>query len=59
MSRSFYSKNEEKTFDSLNNYEYLFKNYSSNPPSLEEALMELFRNAKATKEEKSYIFMKI
>ena len=51
MSRSFYSKNEEKTFDSLNNYEYLFKNYSSNPPSLEEALTELFRNAKATKEE--------
>ena len=45
MSRTFYSENEENNLEeSLNKYEYLIKFYSSKPPTLEEALIELFRN---------------
>ena len=48
MSKTFYSENEENTFDSLNNFEYLLKVYSTKPPSLEDALIELFRNGGAS-----------
>ena len=56
MSKTFYSPNEENTFDSLNNYEFLLKNYSSKPPTLEEALIELFRNGGVSKDEAKDIY---
>lgn len=56
MSKTFYSPNEENTFDSLNNYEFLLKNYSSKPPTLEEALIELFRNGGASPNEAKDIY---
>ena len=46
MSRFIYSENEELNFeDSLNKFEYIFESLKSKPPTLEEALIELFRNA--------------
>ena len=45
MSKSFYSENEEFNFESFNDYEFLFKDIQLKPPTLEEALIELFRNA--------------
>ena len=46
MSKSFYSENEEINFEeSLDKYEFLFKDIKMKPPTLEEALIELFRNA--------------
>ena len=46
MSKNFYSENEEINFkESLNEYEFLFKDIHLTPPTLEEALMELFRKA--------------
>ena len=56
MSQTFYSENEENTFDSLNNFEYLLKNYYSKPPDLKEALIELFRNGGATPNEAKEIY---
>ena len=51
MSQKFYSTNEEFNFgDSLDNYEDLFKYMESNIPSLEEALIDMFMNAKLNKE---------
>ena len=46
MSKNFYSENEELNFEeSLDKYEFLFKDIKMKPPTLEEALIELFRNA--------------
>ena len=56
MSKSFYSENEENSFETLNNYEYLLKNFTSKPPTLEEALIELIRNGGATKNEANEIY---
>ncbi len=56
MSRSFYSENEENTFETLNDYEYLFKNFKSKSITLENALKELFLNAGATKVEANEIY---
>ena len=56
MSNAFYSQNEENTFESLNNYEYLLEYYSSKPPTLEEALIELFRNGGLSKKEAKEIY---
>jgi rubrerythrin len=57
MSRTFYSENEENNLEeSLNKYEYLIKFYSSKPPTLEEALIELFRNGGASVEEAKDIY---
>ena len=56
MSKSFYSQNEENSFDSLNNYEFLFENYSSKRPTLEDALIELFRNGGASPNEAKEIY---
>ena len=45
MSKSFYSENEEMNFEeSLDKYEFLFEGMDLKPPTLEEALIELFRN---------------
>ena len=60
MSQKFYSENEENNFEeSLNNYEYLFKNYigdSKQKITLEEPLIELFRNAGASINEAKQIY---
>ena len=57
MSQNFYIENEENSFgESLNNYEFLLKNYSIKPPTLEEALIELFRNAGASEKESKDIY---
>ena len=67
MSVKFYSQNEENDFDeSLNNYEFLFKNYNhyyhpenpnaSNSPTLEQSLIELFRNSGASVNEAKEIY---
>lgn len=51
-SKSFYSENEECNFEeSLNKYEYLFERFKAKPPTLEEALNELFRNSGASTNE--------
>ena len=51
MTQKFYDENEEISFDSLNNFEYLLKQYSSKTPTIEEALIELFRNGGASPNE--------
>ena len=57
MSGSFYSENEELNFDeSLNQYEFLFKDIQLKPPTLEEALIELFRNAGLSEKESKEIY---
>ena len=57
MSQNFYSENEENSFvESLNDFEYLFKNYRKNPPSLQDALYELFLNAGSSKQEAQEIY---
>ena len=58
MSHSFYSEKEENNLEeSLNKYEYLFDDYyyHINPPALEEALIQLFRNAGASENEANKI----
>ena len=57
MSKSFYSENEEMNFDeSLNKYEFLFKYIKLKPPTLEEALIELFRNAGLSEKDSKEIY---
>ena len=58
MSHSFYSEKEENNLEeSLNKYEYLFDDYYhyNNHPTLEEALIQLFRNAGASENEANKI----
>ena len=57
MSKSFYSENEEMNFDeSLNKYEFLFKDIELKPPTLEEALIELFRNGGLSEKDSKEIY---
>jgi cellobiose-specific phosphotransferase system component IIB len=57
MSQSFYSEKEENNLEeSLNKYEYLFKHYFEKPPTLEEALIELFRNEEASENDAKKIY---
>ena len=44
MSLSFYCKQEEYNYrkESINKYEYIFSNYENNPPSLKEALIQMY-----------------
>ena len=57
MSDKFYSQNEELNFDdSLDKYEFLFKDMNSKPPTLEEALIEMFRNAQLSPKESKEIY---
>ena len=58
MSKTFYSDNEENNLEeSLDNYSYLFTNFISKPPTLEEALIELFCNAGASVNEPMSIYI--
>ena len=57
MSKSFYSENEEMNFEeSLNKYEFLFKDIELKPPTLEDALIELFRNAGLSEKDSKEIY---
>ena len=57
MSQNFYSANEELNFDdSLNNFEYLFKDIKAKSPNLEDALMEMFLNAQLSKNDSQKIY---
>ena len=49
---NFHSENEQLNLDeSLDKYSYLFKDFRDNPPTLAEALTELFENAGLTKKD--------
>ena len=57
MSKSFYSENEEMNLEeSLNKYEFLFKDIELKPPTLEEALIELLRNAGLSEKDSKEIY---
>ena len=57
MSKKFYSENEELNLEeSLNKYEYLFKDIKSKPPTLEEALIDMFENAGLTKKDAKELY---
>ena len=57
MSQKFYSANEELNFDdSLNNFEYLFKDIKTKSPSLKDALIEMFLNAQLSKDDSQKIY---
>jgi len=57
MSEKFYTANEELNFDeSLNNFEFLFKNYEFKSPTLKEALIDMFENAQLSKENSIEIY---
>ena len=57
MSEKFYSVNEELNFDeSLNKFEFLFKDMKSKSPSLEEALIDMFMNAQLSKDDSKEIY---
>ena len=57
MSQKFYSANEELNFDdSLDNFEYLFKDIKTKSPSLKDALMEMFSNAKLSEKDSAKIY---
>ena len=57
MSKSFYSENEEMNFEeSLNKYEFLFEDMDLKPPTLEEALIELFRNGGLSEKDSKEIY---
>ena len=46
MSLDFYCKEEENTREeSINRYKNLFRNYEKNPPSLSEALTQMFKSS--------------
>ena len=57
MSKGYYSENEELNFEeSLNKYEFLFKDIELKPPTLEEALIELFRNGGLSEKDSKEIY---
>ena len=57
MSQKFYSANEELNFDeSLDKFEFLFQDMKSKPPTLEEALLDMFMNAQLSKEDAKEIY---
>ena len=46
MPLDFYCKEEENTREeSINRYKYIFTNYEKNPPSLSEALTQMFKSS--------------
>ena len=46
MSLNFYIKEEENAREeSINRYNYIFSNYEKNPPSLSEALTQMFKSS--------------
>ena len=46
MSLDFYCKEEENTREeSIDRYKNLFRNYEKNPPSLSEALVQMFKSS--------------
>jgi len=46
MPLDFYCKEEENTREeSINRYKYIFRNYEKNPPSLSEALAQMFKSS--------------
>ena len=50
MSSIFYSPDEDNIKEeSINNYSYLFESYNNNPPSLKEALSEMYLLSKISK----------
>ena len=54
---NFHSENEQLNLDeSLDKYEYLFKDFRDNPPTLAEALTELFENARLTKKDAKELY---
>ena len=54
---NFHSENEQLNLDeSLDKYEYLFKDFRDNPPTLAEALTELFENAGLTKKDAKELY---
>ena len=47
-----YSESEELNFEgSLNDFDYLFKGFIYKPPTLKEALLDMFENAGLSEEE--------
>ncbi len=57
MSLHYYNENEDikKEEESINKYIYLFKKYYDNPPTLSDALKEMFLNSKAPMESIDYL----
>ena len=57
MSLHYYNENEDikKEEESINKYLYLFKPYYDNPPTLSDALKEMFLNANASMELVDYL----
>ena len=54
---NFHSENEQLNLDeSLDKYSYLFKDFRDNPPTLAEALTELFENAGLTKKDAKELY---
>ena len=50
MSSIFYSPDEDNIKEeSINNYSYLFESYNNNPPTLKEALSEMYLLSKISK----------
>lgn len=58
MSKTFYLENEDNSkIETLNNYNFEFNNFCyKHPPTLKDALLDLFLNAGATKDESYKIF---
>ena len=57
MSKKFYSENEELNLEeSLDKYQYLFENIKSEPPTLEEALIDMFQNAGLNKDDAKELY---
>jgi len=46
LNKSYYINEENNLGDSINKYEYIFKGYINDPPSLKDALNEMFNDSK-------------
>ena len=54
----YYNRNEDiPKKDTINNYEYIFKEYTSKRPTLYEALYQMYSCADIT-DQKAYLFTK-
>ena len=57
MSKKFYSESEELNFEgSLNDFDYLFKGFIYKPPTLKEALLDMFENAGLSEEDAKELY---
>jgi len=54
-----YLKNESNSESSLNKYEHLFKRFINKPPSLEEALIDMFCSSGLSSDKSKSLFNKI